>query len=199
MAKPEKDQILIRTEPLDLDFVEYLVFLFPCTLNISCTPGVTCPKRSNRRTCSRQPRSQVTGRGSAQSRQRGTSPSMLASNFLGFIPGVGGAAVAAFSGYAVALIDSKTAEGVTAASVGTNALGTGLSDTTTKIFFGWTRKVRGDSCVGATHPFDLPASQFRLIHFRSVSISTRPVHIAMRKVFSSWHGSMKYAIQTPAC
>jgi hypothetical protein len=120
-------------------------------------------------------------------------------NFLGFIPGVGRAAVAAFSGYAVALIDSKMAEGVTAVSVGTNALGTGLSDTTTKIFFGWTRKVRGDSCVGATHPFDFPASQFRLIHFRSVSISTRPVHIAMPKVFSSWHGSMKCAIQTPAC
>jgi hypothetical protein len=44
---------------------------------------------------------------------------------LGFIPGVGGAAVATFSGYAVALIDSTTPEGVTA-SVGLNALGTGF-------------------------------------------------------------------------
>jgi hypothetical protein len=45
---------------------------------------------------------------------------------LGFIPGVGGAAVATFSGYAVALIDSTTPEGVTATSVGLNALGTGF-------------------------------------------------------------------------
>lgn len=45
---------------------------------------------------------------------------------LGFILGVGGAAVALFSGYAVALIDSTTPEGVTATSVGSNAIGTGL-------------------------------------------------------------------------
>jgi hypothetical protein len=45
---------------------------------------------------------------------------------LGFIPEVGGAAVVLFSGYAVTLIDSTTPEGVTARSVGTNALGTGL-------------------------------------------------------------------------
>ncbi len=43
---------------------------------------------------------------------------------LGFIPGVGGAAVATFSGYAVTLIDSNTPEGPTATSVGLNALGT---------------------------------------------------------------------------
>jgi hypothetical protein len=52
---------------------------------------------------------------------------------LGFIPGVGGAVAATVSGYAVALIDSNTPEGVTATSVGTNALGTGLFIATAKI------------------------------------------------------------------
>lgn len=45
---------------------------------------------------------------------------------LGFIPGVGGAAAALFSGYAVALIDSNTSEGISATSVATNALSTGF-------------------------------------------------------------------------